>query len=486
MMKSKLIAVLLCVFALCGILSSCKVPVSSSSASSSISREELQIQGGSGSSTSSVPNSSSDNSNEQPKQNSSQNQTSQKNNTSSKNNNSSKNSSNSSSKQNSTQINPTVSSDPAPSSDKQGNLSTTSQKPVQNTVALPIIPIRADEYYGWQQLKKSGTKAEQQAYSAFVEAFGNHKINITFDFNITSEEVEKAFAIYKDDYPQHFWVGDASYTEKNGYVTTFVLTDIMLESDMKKIRQLEEQMISKANAILSKVNGSMPAVERERIIHDSLINSTKYDSTLNAENSHNACGALVSGVAVCEGYANAFQYLMRQAGVQCILVKGKYNGDSHEWNMVKIEGAYYHIDVTSDDPIVDGGKSNALKFNYFNLTEDEIRKDHIIEGNVYEIPKATEAKYNFFRYYGLMTDKLDVDFVAKSMVLSANNGYEYAHMQFNGIKTSDAINYIVENYNVILNKANESITTKKITKGNYIQHSQDADRNILSLVLVYE
>ncbi|MEE1280361.1 MAG: transglutaminase domain-containing protein [Oscillospiraceae bacterium] len=484
-MKPKLISLLLSVLVLCTILSSCKIAESipPSSASSSISREDEAQSQNSDESSIDAPTSS-EKEDENPNNTSSKNHTFQ-NGTSSKKNNSSNKTSDSSSKQDGSQINSKVSS--TSSLGKVNTSSLSAQRPAQNITTLPLKPVQPSEYYGWQQLKNTGTKAEREAYLAFAEAFGNYEKTVSFDFNVTKQEVEKAFNIYKDDYPQHFWVGKASYTERNGYVTTFVLTDIMLDGDMEKIRRLEEQMIDKADAILAKVNGSMPAIEREQIIHDILINNIKYDTTYNAENSHNVYGALINGLAVCEGYANAFQYLMRRAGIQCILVKGKYNGGEHEWNMARLEGEYYHIDVTSDDPIMNGGKTQFLKYNYFNLTEAEIKKDHTIAGNAYNLPEATSLKYNFFRYYGLTANSVDVDFVAKAAAFSANNGYEYAYMQFNGVNLSDVVDYIAYNYNAILEKANQGITSnKKLVSNGYVDYSKDDDKGVLNLKLNYE
>lgn len=416
---------------------------------------------------------------------SSKKETSSKSDISSKNN-TSVNQENSSKQNNNHQEEIHISSDIIPSSDKEVVSNISSQNSSQNTVAMPIRPIRPDQYYGWQYLKETGSEAAQKAYQFFVESFGKYEMKLKFDFNVTGQEAEIAFDCYKDDYPQHFWVKSASYRSKNGFVHEFILTQIPLKGDVGKIKECEKQMFEKSKQILSKVNGSMPVQERERIIHNSLISNTKFDVALNTENSHNMYGALVDGVAVCEGYSNAFQYLMRQAGVQCILVKGDYNDDKHEWNMVKIGANYYHVDVTADDPIVNGGKIETLKFDYFNLSQQDIEKDHIIKDNVYTIPEANSSEYTFFRYYGLETEDISVDFVAKSMAFSANNGYEYAHMKFNGISTSDAVKYIAENYNEILSKANQSITGKKLVSGQNIDYSHDAAKGILSVKLKFE
>ncbi len=371
------------------------------------------------------------------------------------------------------------------SSKPQTSNSTSSQKPIQNVSQTPLKPIDSSQYYAWQQLKKSGTQAEQKAYQLFAKEFGNYKTTVTFDFKITAKEVEKSLEHYRDDYSQHFWIGNYSYTTVGSNVTELTLKDMMFGGNTDTIKSCEKQMLSKAKQILSKLSGSMTDIEKERIIHDYLVNNIKYDRSYNAPNSHDIYGALVNGTAVCEGYSNAFHYLMREAGVQCILVKGKLNGVSHEWNMVQLDGNYYHMDVTSDDPIVNNGTTHVLKFDYFNLTDADIKKSHTIEKNVYNVPTATKTSYNFFNYYGLKSNKISVDFVAKAMAFSVNKGYKHAHINLPGVNIEDAKNYIAENYFNIINKANGIIGTNKIKTDGYMYFSDNEKLNILSLMISY-
>ena len=58
-------------------------------------------------------------------------------------------------------------------------------------------------------------------------------------------------------------------------------------------------------------------------------------------------GAFVEGNSVCQGYALAFKALMNRADVPCFFV----NGEGHAWNMVELDGAWYYVDVTWDDPV---------------------------------------------------------------------------------------------------------------------------------------
>jgi len=60
-----------------------------------------------------------------------------------------------------------------------------------------------------------------------------------------------------------------------------------------------------------------------------------------------AYSALVRGEANSEGVAFAYVELCRQLGVDCRIVYGQLDWREHCWNIVKIDGSYYHVDVSA-------------------------------------------------------------------------------------------------------------------------------------------
>lgn len=95
--------------------------------------------------------------------------------------------------------------------------------------------------------------------------------------------------------------------------------------------------------------------------HDYLCNHVKYTQDGRAE-IHMAYGALVEGKAVCEGYAISFQRLMEAMGIPCYIASGKVQGEGHAWNLVQLNGQWYHLDATWDD------QENRIIYNYFLLS----------------------------------------------------------------------------------------------------------------------
>ena len=64
-----------------------------------------------------------------------------------------------------------------------------------------------------------------------------------------------------------------------------------------------------------------------------------------------ACGALVNGSAVGEGYAMAYKALCDELGIECTVVLGKLGDMLHAWNVVTLDGYYYHVDSSACDRI---------------------------------------------------------------------------------------------------------------------------------------
>lgn len=107
----------------------------------------------------------------------------------------------------------------------------------------------------------------------------------------------------------------------------------------------------------------------------------RYRTGTDTREDHCAYGALVKGEAVCEGYAEAFCWLADSCGLENRFLYGIYKGERHDWNMVKLDGQWYQVDITADDTAERDGRRNGygwgrLQNRYINLTDDEMRQDH--------------------------------------------------------------------------------------------------------------
>ena len=105
-------------------------------------------------------------------------------------------------------------------------------------------------------------------------------------------------------------------------------------------------------------------------LHDWLVNHAYYDYTYSY---YSADGVLFRGTGVCDSYSRAYELMLQKAGIE---VKRITNID-HSWVIAKIDGAWYHIDPTWDDP----GSATVLssgseKHDYFCLPDEVMALDH--------------------------------------------------------------------------------------------------------------
>ena len=135
----------------------------------------------------------------------------------------------------------------------------------------------------------------------------------------------------------------------------------------------------------SLIRENMSDYEKELAIHDWIIAAAEYDpgalghgaADVPDRNNNNPYGLLFAGKGICVGYSSTFQLFMDMIGIACITVYGTANeggpGHEHAWNMVRLDGEWYCVDVTWDDPVASFPVSVKTAHRYFNVTSDYLR-----------------------------------------------------------------------------------------------------------------
>lgn len=151
------------------------------------------------------------------------------------------------------------------------------------------------------------------------------------------------------------------------------------------------------------ITDDMNDLQKEAALYGWLIQNSAYDeSALEPETRNGQPGSLdpsgpiLEGRGICLGYSTAFQLLMDLAGVECITVVGAARGstEDHAWNMVRLDGEWYCVDSTWDDPIQTDSSSSGITKNYywFNITSEQMREsDH--QWDETAVPEATASRF---------------------------------------------------------------------------------------------
>lgn len=275
----------------------------------------------------------------------------------------------------------------------------------------------------------------------------------TVSMSVEDKDVFIAFAAFRYDNPQFFWLKKA-FTSANGYDGLKIrLCSYYSASDLE---QKQKEYDKKVNEIISSIESGLSDFELELYIHDYIVDNCEYDSAAadeaysktdkNCFESFSSYGALVKGKAICQGYADAMAYLLSCVGIESMEISGTSQGENHIWNAVKIQDDWYYLDVTWDDQ-----KNQAYKYNYFNITTSQLETDHTIAGHYTEltdteitgddeslgsnfnivIPDCQSTEYNYYAKKAAVLQGFDSDCdnqVADMLLIATNNIEEYFHI----------------------------------------------------------
>ena len=134
-------------------------------------------------------------------------------------------------------------------------------------------------------------------------------------------------------------------------------------------------------------NSSMSNEDKIKEAHNYIINNSKYDKDRSDNNivkykSDTAYGSLLEGYSLCGGYTDAMELFLEDMGIKSY----KVSSENHVWNAVNLNNAWYHLDLTWDDPITTDG-SDILEYNFFLITTSELSElegeQHNYDKNVY-------------------------------------------------------------------------------------------------------
>ena len=183
------------------------------------------------------------------------------------------------------------------------------------------------------------------AETAIVNAFKNWETTVDVSrYKIPQTEGIQFIADVLNRHPELFYSGNSiNCAADSNYILSYDLSYDEVYS-REDVAAYEEAVTS----ALNRVNESMTSLQKALVLHDYLAQHTEYDLTYSNYNSYNA---LVDGAAVCQGYTMAYLDLLNRAGIPCATSESR--AMNHIWNLVQIDGDWYHVDVTWDDPVND-------------------------------------------------------------------------------------------------------------------------------------
>ena len=137
-----------------------------------------------------------------------------------------------------------------------------------------------------------------------------------------------------------------------------------------------DQLVDQANTLCQ------TDLEKVFYVHEWLVQNIAYDRehlSDNVQDDHNLRGALLEGTAVCDGYAKTYALTLRKLGITGVLVTSKDIG--HAWNMVELDGNWYQVDCTWDDPVDSSDQLGYCMHKHLLCTTEEMNTNHNDDGD---------------------------------------------------------------------------------------------------------
>ena len=251
------------------------------------------------------------------------------------------------------------------------------------------------------------SKSEESIFNSISRAIDSLRLNVTLPEMSDGEDI---LAIYN----KAISICRVGFIYKPGSIiisTSLSGTTIHMKmcEQAKKTISFCSQVEFEIEEIVSMARKVQSDYDRIMIVYRFFVENYSYAySNTNDEKYHTTASPFLFREAVCEGFSLAFAHIINRLGIPCGIIMGSssLNGSTvpHSWNLLELEGNYYHLDVTWD--ICTKGKGVDF-FDYFLLSDDIIRRDHY--WNDVTIPKCDDSTKDFYaRLHSICKDRTDL------------------------------------------------------------------------------
>lgn len=215
---------------------------------------------------------------------------------------------------------------------------------------------------------KSMAELQKNIYSALLDR--NTSMQYTYTGSLNKKNFETALneAIESDPYTQLI-VKQYAYKYQGSLLSTHIQIQVeYLETEQesaavkKKLKEVIKQIIKPG----------MNDHQKVKAIHDWVVLQLAYDADLKLVTAYEG---LTYHKTVCQGYALITYQMLKEAGISNLIAEGTAGGQLHAWNLVQLDGKWYHLDTTWDDPVPD--IKGKVSYAYYLRTDAQMKQDHI-------------------------------------------------------------------------------------------------------------
>ncbi|MBR5471735.1 MAG: peptidase [Oscillibacter sp.] len=289
------------------------------------------------------------------------------------------------------------------------------------------------EAYYYQRMNK----AHQAAYHTMKTGFTALSPSFAVP-KLENRELSEIFFKLRLDCPDIFYVTGFTYRFYPGADHVELVPEYLFEKS--KIKDHQKALSARVAKLVRPAQNLSP-IEKERYIHDFICQNVRYDK-LKKPYSHEIIGPLGQGVGVCEGIAKSVKILCDALGIWCIIAISEAAPEQgikyrHAWNIVKLDGQFFHLDATFDNSL---GQDGLLRYDYFNLDDARLFRDH--QPVIYPVPACTCSDRFYYKENKLSFTKIED--VCKRAQMPIRKGLPFVFHWRGGYLTRQVLLELVE------------------------------------------
>ncbi|MDR2506100.1 MAG: Ig-like domain-containing protein [Oscillospiraceae bacterium] len=249
---------------------------------------------------------------------------------------------------------------------------------VYMTMNTPLI--RSDTNTTWE-MRVSGGDGVYKFYYQLNALASNGTSALRTEAHSSAETTSKLF-VHKTKYNQYGYYLNVWITDQAGNYVMYQSTRYYCVQDGEETNA--NTVAGKVALVISQViTSGMSQEQKAKALHDYIAMTSTYDEYGGRyEPSANPKGVLLVGKGVCASYSEAYRLLCLAAGIECVTIYGEAgSGNSwgaHAWNMIKLDGVWYHVDTLWDD-----NGTNTPSTTYWKKTDATLPSDHRWDNDIY-------------------------------------------------------------------------------------------------------
>lgn len=276
-------------------------------------------------------------------------------------------------------------------------------------------------------------------YDTIKEAILKCQRDIELSQKYKPYAIETIIHMIECDNPGISWI-EPDYTHSTNEIMQTTKIKLSYSLSAGEAKKQMDDIKAKSEEILAQMPSFTDQFAEAHFIHDELIERFDYDMA--APDRSEAYAALLNGKATCEGYAKAYQFVLHQAGIEALMAYGDA-GEPHAWNVIKVNGNYYHSDLTWDDAVAykDGVEHGYLSHDYLTMNDAQIGKTHFLRERYqeYVLPECRVSKDNFYVVNGLVVTSPEMTNIEPVLSKALSEAIDHKHTSVQIVCKSDEV-----------------------------------------------